>query len=284
MPYLLKLKNPMGGNGQGKQRVSHAELAEQRYGVCHSVQTVLTGLKCDGQRPKCNQCNFRPEPCEYLAAPSETRQGANKRKHQELLTKHAAFDELYDLLTSRSEAESIAILRRIRSGASVEAVVRHVKDGDLLVQMAIVPESSRRYSFPLVREFPASLLIPSNSYLRSPMYQATFQQDSAREAELAVLYQPQYLKPYHGAELLEPLLNEVVASKWTNVISDNYLFRKLLSAYILHQYRGCPAFRKELFLRDMAAGRTTHCSQLLVNAVLAFATVSFCIVPLGLMY
>lgn len=166
----------------------------------------------------------------------------------------------------------------------MDAVVRHVKDGDLLVQLAVVPESRRRYAFPLVREFPASLLIPSNSYLRSPMYQATFQQDSAREAELAVLFQPQYLKPYHGAALLEPLLNDVVASKWTNVISDNYLFRRLLSAYILHQYRGCPVFRKELFLRDMAAGSTMHCSQLLVNAVLAFATVGLCTALLGFIH
>jgi hypothetical protein len=170
--------------------------------------------------------------------------------------------------------ESIDILRRVRPGASIESLVNHVKNGDMLMQLAVVPESRRRYTFPIVNEFPAFLLTPNNSYLRSPLYQATFrQQDSGRDTELAVLYQPQYLRPYHGAQLLEPLLSEVTTSQWTSVISDNHLFRRLLSVYILYQYSSCPVFRKELFLRDMAAGRTTFCSQLLVNVVLACATV-----------
>jgi hypothetical protein len=47
------------------------------------------------------------------------------------------------LLKFRSDADSLDILRRIRSGASVESIVNHVKIGDLLVQLAAVPESKR---------------------------------------------------------------------------------------------------------------------------------------------
>jgi hypothetical protein len=138
----------------------------------------------------------------------------------------------------------------------------------------MVPESRRRYSFPVVEEFPASLLTLDNGYVQSLIYQAALRNDSVREADLEALYEPQYLTPYHGAQLVESLLNDVCASPWTNVTSDNNLFRRLLSSYILHQYRSVPNFRKELFLRDMASRRTTSCSQLLVNIVLACASVS----------
>lgn len=222
----------------------------------------------------CTQCTSRTEPCEYLANLSETRHGATKRKHRELQAKYAAHDELYELLASRSEAESLDIVRRIKSGVSIEDLIKYVKDGDLLLQLNVVPESRRRYSFPLVDDFPASLLTPDNGYVQSLMYQAAFRNGSVREADLDALYQPQYLTPYHGAQLVEPLLSDVCASRWTNVVTSNRLFRQLLSSYILHQYRSVPCFRKELFLQDMAAGRTTFCSQLLVNAVLACASVT----------
>jgi hypothetical protein len=122
------------------------------------------------------------------------------------------------------------MVRRIKSGVNVEDLIKYVKDGDLLLQLVMVPESRRRYSFPVVEEFPAPLLIPDNGYVQSLIYQAALRNDSVREADLEAPYEPQYLTPYHGAQLVEPLLNDVCASPWTNITSDNNLFRRLLSS------------------------------------------------------
>lgn len=158
----------------------------------------------------------------------------------------------------------------------MQALLNHIRAGDLLVQLSLVPESRRRYDFPFIKSFPAFLLTPDNGYLKSPMYQVPYGQSSSQNDNLDG-YQPQYLKPYHGAQLLEPLLEEVTPSGWTTVISNKALFRRLLTAYILFQYPSCPAFKKELFLQDLALGETRFCSPLLVNAVLACASV--CSVP-----
>ncbi|KAF2651945.1 hypothetical protein K491DRAFT_72640 [Lophiostoma macrostomum CBS 122681] len=110
------------------------------------------------------------------------------------------------------------------------------------------------------------------------MYKVSSLQVSSHRSELSET-RLQYLKPYHGARLVEPLLGEVNPSRWTNVISDKQLYRRLLEAYILFQYSSCPVFQKELFLQDMVHGRTTFCSPLLVNTVLACATQACADIP-----
>jgi hypothetical protein len=91
--------------------------------------------------------------------------------------------------------------------------------------------------------------------------------EAADEPQLSE-YHSMYLKPYHAAELVDPLL-DVSVSSWTSVISDNELLRHLLSAYFIHQHPRFFPFHKDIFLRDMGGGRTRFCSPLLVNAVLA---------------
>lgn len=84
-----------------------------------------------------------------------------------------------------------------------------------------------------------------------------------------------YETPYHTVQMVEPRLDAVDPSKWTTVISDNVLLRKLLEIYFVHDYPYFTFFHKDFFLDDMATGRTRFCSSLLVNAVLAAACVSF---------
>lgn len=110
---------------------------------------------------------------------------------------------------------------------------------------------------------------------------------AAAEPELRILpdinsmtYQSQYNTPYHGAVLIEPRLEAVKPSEWTTVCKDDALLRKLLAAFFTHEYHLCPAFHKDYFLEDMAAepgnrAKMLCCSPLLVNAVLAYACVSY---------
>ncbi|KAF5602732.1 nitrogen assimilation transcription factor nirA [Fusarium subglutinans] len=71
--------------------------------------------------------------------------------------------------------------------------------------------------------------------------------------------------------MVDPLLDEVDAQKWTCIIDDNKLLRKLLETYFMTEYTFYPAFQKNYFLEDMASGRGKYCSSLLVHAVLASA-------------
>jgi hypothetical protein len=73
--------------------------------------------------------------------------------------------------------------------------------------------------------------------------------------------------------MVEPLMEKLTAEPWTRVISDDRLFRRLLCSYFCYPHPCGPFVHKDLFLEDMAAGRTSFCSPLLVNAMLANACV-----------
>lgn len=167
-------------------------------------------------------------------------------------------------MKSIPEHDAINILRRARRGTSHYDLLSQIRDGNLHVQINLVPEVRRRYEFPFMTDMPAFLITPDNPYLRSPIYETAFspQQPSQGSA---------YEMPFHAAELCDPMIDHVNASEWTAVVSDNGLLRRLLKSFFLHAYTESFPFHKDLFLSDMANGRTDFCSPLLVNAVMAYA-------------
>ncbi|GKU05642.1 nitrogen assimilation transcription factor nit-4 [Fusarium langsethiae] len=84
-----------------------------------------------------------------------------------------------------------------------------------------------------------------------------------------------YLKPFHAAQVFEPLLNDAKISRWTNVSKNDILMRDLLRVMFRCEYQFTAAFHKDLFLQDLVAGRKDFCSSLLVNAILAYACVCY---------
>ncbi|KAF5669948.1 NirA-like nitrate assimilation regulatory protein [Fusarium heterosporum] len=84
-----------------------------------------------------------------------------------------------------------------------------------------------------------------------------------------------YLKPFHAAQVIEPLLSDVKPSLWTTVCKDDELMRDLLSVLLRCEYQFTGAFHKDLLLEDMASRRTDFCSPLLVNVLLAYACVCY---------
>ena len=188
-------------------------------------------------------------------------------------------EQIYDNLRSRPEEEAIEIFKRIREGVDAESILRHLEGGDLLLQLALVPETRYRYEFPLIKEMPRHLQRPSNPYLKSLVFEwssrgLSTSENSAPSTPVSNAdEQSPYLKPYHAAKLLDPLLSNVTASRWTAVISNDQLLRQLLSSYFLHHHTLIGIFHKDYFLEDMAVGQDRFCSSLLVNAVLAAACV-----------
>jgi hypothetical protein len=223
---------------------------------------------------------------------------ALKRKHDESQQENLVYKELYRLLVSVTEAEALDILQRLRAGTDVETAVRLAQEGDLLLQLALKPESRFRYQFPYLPFMPAALQTSDNPFLESLLYEGALQgfsqpphqqhqhqqqlqqqqqhqqqSSSAGESSRASSYNNIYLKPYHAAELVDGRLASVKASDWTSVTTDDHLFRRLLRAYLVHEYCVAPAFQKDYFLFDLARGKGPLCSPLLVNSVMAIGSV-----------
>lgn len=125
----------------------------------------------------------------------------------------------------------------------------------------------------------------NNPYLNSMLYETAslYSQHKSSETNvsehLASLDSEEqkslYLKPFHAAQVFDPLLSDVKVSAWTSVCGDDKLMRDLLSVLFRCEYHFTAAFHKDLFLEDMAARRKDFCSSLLVNVTLAYACVEY---------
>ena len=235
----------------------------------------------------CSTCLAHDTNCEYRTSSTETHSQALKRKFGELQRNQNAYEELFDILRSKSELEAFNILQRIRSGVDIQTILRHVKDGDLPLQLSLIPETRYRYEFPYIADMPAFLEVPNNPYLASVIYENTFKlitanQPSVDTRDTAAVYQNMYLTPYHAVKMIDHWLDAATVSKWTTVLADDVLLRRLLEIYFIFDFPVFPLFHKDSFLEDMALGRHRFCSSLLVNAVLAAACVSLCTSVVGI--
>lgn len=211
------------------------------------------------------------------------------RSSQELRKSHEDLAELVEALRHREEADTTAILRRLRNGDDVASVLRFLRAGDILLQMHVAPETRYRNVFPYRTNMPARLIDRDNAYLQSPVYELALgslssgTQDSSSSSPSLSQRQPwsaqhlrhQYLTPYSAATIIDPRLTMVKPSMWTTVSTDDKFMQKLLHLYFLREYSYLACFQKDHFLDDMLSGSTEYCSSLLVNAILAQATVRF---------
>ncbi|KAL7928301.1 putative zinc finger protein [Trichoderma chlorosporum] len=235
--------------------------------------------QCGAERPRCASCIQRSIVCRYTTTPTETRAQALKRKYSDLKSRHTALKDLFQLLQSTPEEDSLALLRKVRAGEDPESIIKFAMDDNLLLQLALVPETRFRYQFPYIKSMPLSLQTPDNPYIVSTIYEwtvgtsATSQPSSETESmqRNENEHPSRYLKPFHAAVLVDPVLSSVKPSTWTSVSADNELMRSLLGEYFLREHMWFTYINKNLFLEDMASGSERFCSSLLVNAVLAFA-------------
>ena len=175
-----------------------------------------------------------------------------------------------------TEQDAMEVFRRLKAGTDVGTIVRNVRDGNLLMQLSLTPETTRQFEFPYMARMPSHLFVASNPYVNSRLYRAVSSSTSyttAEDRQLTTGYGSAYMLPYNTVKLVEPLIDSLTTAPWTTVISDNRLLRRLVSLYFTHPHPcTTPLLHKDLFLEDMAAGKTTFCSPLLVNAILAIAS------------
>jgi len=253
--------------------------------------------KCNGERPKCSACRDRGTDCCFDTRAAETHAQALKRKFNELQSQKSAYEHIYEILQARPLKEAEDVFQRIRKGADAGSILRHVSCGDVLIQLALVPEARYRYEFPYRSEMPVFLEAPDNPYLDSEIYSYVLRSSpspaSAHHSERRLLpavtdtpspsvtpdpgedYQRDpYLKPYHAASVIHPCLDTVKPSEWTSVSSDDTLMRKFLHDYFLYEHGWNTFVHMDLLLDDMANKRHRFCSELLVNAILCVGCVS----------
>ncbi|KAM7209353.1 hypothetical protein V8F20_000403 [Naviculisporaceae sp. PSN 640] len=278
---IVRSDSPLPSTGRKRRQTTTAACAP-----CRKRKS-----RCDGQRPSCTACVERGTNCEFQTNAAETHTQALKRKFNELQDRTSAHEQIFDILRSRPEKDAIEVLKRIRQGVDAATILRHVTVGNIMLQLSLVPEARFRYEFPYMNEMPSFLTRRENPYLDSEMYGYALrtpavpsqlqalpppvtresqslspEPDSDVEQQLAP-----YWKPYHAAQIIDPYLDEVRPSRWTNVSTDDVLMRKLLQSYFLYESSWFAPLHKDYFLRDMAEERHHFCSPLLVNAVLANA-------------
>jgi hypothetical protein len=209
-----------------------------------------------------------------------------KRNRDELEKQLTASEKIVELLRHLPARDAQDVLGRIRFGTDIEDILNHIENGNLLLQMHVVPETRFRYDFPYRSEMPEDHL-QDNPYLDSLIYKAAslFPKDRQHSNPSApssatippdlrsIDLQSPYLKPFHAAQIIEPLLFDAKVSAWTTVCDDDVLMRELLAVFFRCEYHFTAAFQKDIFLEDMAARREDFCSSLLVNVTLAYACV-----------
>jgi hypothetical protein len=169
-----------------------------------------------------------------------------QRKYADLKLRMTAHEELFDMLRTMSDVDAHEVLQRIKLGMQPDAILRLIRDGNLLMQLSLTPESRRRYDFPYLRDMPAYLLTPTNLYLDTLIYDYPLgrktirdSQESGADAEQSV-----YLTPYHAAEMIEFKLESSKPSHWTSVCTDDKKMRRLLKGYFISEYHTLPIFQK----------------------------------------
>ncbi|CAI6315083.1 unnamed protein product [Periconia digitata] len=256
----------------------------------------LISLQCSGERPTCRACIGRRVVCRY----TQTEARKVRQKYEDLQKRQSAHEELLSLMRTLPEQDATELFLRVRAGGDSATIVKHVQDGNLLLQLQLVPETRFRYELPYSRDMPALLLASGSPYLNSLIYEAASQRALHSHAHGSAATEPnhrvfpaeyassenrsEYVKPYHAAVFVEPRLENLKPSEWTTVSKDDALMRELLVAYFTHEYHLWPIFQKDYFLEDMAKPKPDHrktscCSALLVNATLAYACYCFKKIP-----
>lgn len=236
--------------------------------------------------------------CVYDTVGSETLGEARQRRLGELQSRSTHYEELFNIIKTRPDPDVTAIVARIRQGARVEDVVRFVKEGDILIELSVAPDTKYTYTFPFSHRMPSLLLanaaIPymnsliargaldhrdSNSSFPPPSL--AHDPNTVGQLDIDLDTWNMYQTPYHSVELVDPRVGSVKASRWTTVTVDDALVQKLIQIYFLFDFPYYTFLHKDHFLQDMVEGRERYCSSLLVNVILAQACVSHILNPVS---
>ncbi|KAM3541029.1 hypothetical protein ARSEF1564_006069 [Beauveria bassiana] len=239
--------------------------------LTHPVKPAHTTAACDNCRKHKTKRRFS---CHYATRPGETESQALRRGHRELRDRAREHEEVVALLRSLPEQDAQGVFQRIRAGTGLGTILRQVRAGDALLQMAVPPETSFRYSFPYLESVfyeTASARRPRNEEpsqalggdgdggARQPLARVRQQRSKDNDSSAAANHNAEndgvYLSPLHAERVLEPRLTGVQIAPLMRVCDDEPLMRDLLEMSLRCEYQSKSAFHKDYFFQDLVAGR-----------------------------
>ncbi|KAG7112730.1 Lactose regulatory protein LAC9 like [Verticillium longisporum] len=133
------LENPASAcrSDLSRRRETRRETRRQAPAACQECRKQKT--KCSAHRPKCLRCQRLSKDCIYDTDLAETPRQSLRRKYGELETRIANLEHLFGFLQNGSGADVAATVRRIREGADLNDLGKYLRDGDLLLQLAVKP-------------------------------------------------------------------------------------------------------------------------------------------------
>ncbi|KAJ6200931.1 hypothetical protein J3E72DRAFT_183420, partial [Bipolaris maydis] len=185
------------------------------------------------------------------------------KKHGHLQQQQSTYEDFIGFLRTMTEQDAVEVFRLLKAGTNIDSIVKHVRDGNLLLQLSLIPETFSQYESPYMTKMPSCLFVRDSSYMSSCLYKLVSSSPAYTHAEnkqLTARYGSAYTMPYHTAKMVEPLIDKITMTPWTIVISDNRLLIRLIFLYFTGQYPCAPLVHKDLFLEDMAAGGTFKCA------------------------
>ncbi|KAF2647779.1 hypothetical protein K491DRAFT_671684 [Lophiostoma macrostomum CBS 122681] len=279
--------------GQDAGQVYQAEARNKRESgpkaraACNPCRTRKT--KCDAQRPICGACTSRDSPCEYDIPPGTSRYTSLKRKHEDLEKENAQLLELFDMLKHRPESDAYSILHRIRTSNDLLSVLAFIRAGDVLIQ-ARTSFKAPAWSPPPPRANSSTEILLNTYHTHAyptvpPLEDSGTDLGQKRESVLDIeaggsstltddeIGNARSLSKPH--KLCDDRLYRVKASQWTTVTDDDTIVANLLSLYLSWEHTTLRLFDEDYFLDQLADGKKSYCSPLLVNAILAIATLNY---------
>lgn len=226
----------------------------------HAKGIKLTFLQCDGQRPSCSTCRVKGTECSYMS--------------RDKLIADETNTELLEKLRTLPEIESIELLRKLRAAVKPTSLLSSVSD----TKQQDPDQAPELPAPPSPRHQSPSILAPTASGIELELltrYPIAYPTLSPVDLDIDSFLQPP-LSDSGAREdsYCDDRLNLLDITKWSDVKIPNDLAARIMSFYLKIDHPLLGLFDADLFLRDLVKVQHNFCSSMLVNAVLAWASVS----------
>lgn len=196
--------------------------------------------------PNCSTCTaVYQTPCFYDVDSDHRRKAALKRDIETLKGQNDALGIIVASIRSSTDAEVAEIVQQIRADEDLDNIAESLKKNVMLPERSGAKSAEGELSDLIGRPS-----IDASGVLKH--YGHTSSLSLVSDGERS----PMHLQ---------------TSEAWTRVTRDAAFVEHLLSLYFCWAHPYYVLFSKELFLDDMAKGRSKYCSPLMVNALLAFA-------------
>lgn len=196
--------------------------------------------------PNCSTCTaVYQTPCFYDVDSDHRRKAALKRDIEALKGQNDALGIIVASIRSSTDAEVAEIVQQIRADEDLENIAESLKKNVMLPERSGVKSAEGELSNLIGRPSRDELGVVKHFGHTSSL---SLVSDGERS--------PMHLQS-----------SEV----WTRVTRDAVFVEHLMSLYFCWVHPSYVLFSKEVFLDDMAEGRSKYCSPLMVNALLALA-------------